>query len=123
LDNPVETFTMDGMGFSLQPGILYLMHTEEVVWTSRYVPVLDGKSSIGRLGIFTHITAGFGDANYRGQYTLEVTVIQPVRVYRGMRFCQMRFHTMEGEVMHYSGNYVGDTAMGAVPSRSWKQFT
>jgi dCTP deaminase len=109
-------------GFVLVPGHLYLMHTEERVWSHRHVPVLDGKSSIGRLGVQVHMTAGYGDPGFDGQYTLEVTSVYPVRVYAGMRFCQMRFHTMFGELQTYAGNYTGEFSEGPVPSRVWKQF-
>lgn len=120
----VENFQMDpSCGWLLKPGILYLMHTAEVISTDHYVPILDGKSSVGRLGIVVHLTAGFGDAHFDGQYTLEVTAVHPVLVYPGMRFCQMRFQRMEGEVLLYNGNYTGKTAMGPVASRSWNQFS
>jgi len=98
------------------------MHTAERVFSNRFVPVLDGKSSIGRLGICVHLTAGYGDPGFNGQYTLEVTTVYPVRVYPRMRFCQMRFHMIEGEVQQYTGNYTGGSAMGPVASRCWKQF-
>ncbi len=113
---------MAGEGFVLEPGRGYLMHTEEVVGTECYVPVLDGKSSIGRLFISVHATAGYGDPGFLGQYTLEVTVTHPVRVYAGMRVCQIRFHELVGERLLYSGNYQGGASMGPVPSRSWRQF-
>lgn len=109
-------------GIVLYPRELYLMHTLERVSTSHFVPVLDGKSSIGRLGICVHLTAGYGDPGFDGQYTLEVTTVYPVRVYAGMRFCQIRFHTIAGLVVSYQGNYVGEASMGPVPSRVWKQF-
>jgi len=115
-------FEMNPTGFVLQPGELYLMHTVERVFSNRFVPVLDGKSSIGRLGICVHLTAGYGDPGFNGQYTLEVTTVYPVRVYPRMRFCQMRFHMIEGEVQQYTGNYTGGAAMGPVASRCWKQF-
>jgi dCTP deaminase len=111
-------------GWVLKPGIGYLMHTRERIWTESYVPIVDGKSSIGRLFIQVHATAGFGDPGFDGQYTLEVIVQHRVRVFPGMRIGQIRFHTMEGELRHpYAGNYVGEAAMGAVGSRSWKQFS
>ena len=109
-------------GLVLWPGHLYLMHTLERVSTHYFVPILDGKSSIGRLGIQVHMTAGFGDPGFDGQYTLEVTTVYPVRVYAGMRFCQMRFHMIAGEVALYDGNYTGEASVGPVPSRVWKQF-
>jgi dCTP deaminase len=123
-ENPVVRFDIPKEGLVLRPGCLYLMHTLERVHTRHFVPVLDGKSSIGRLGIKVHETAGYGDPGFDGQYTLEVTCVHPVRVYAGMRFCQIRFHTMVGEVELYGhrSNYVGTLAKGPVPSRSFKQF-
>jgi dCTP deaminase len=110
-------------GWVLQPGIGYLMHTEECIYTKKYVPVLDGKSSIGRLFVQIHITAGFGDPNYFGQYTLEVVAHHPIRIFPGMRIAQIRFHTIAGHVKNmYEGNYKGASARGAVASRAWKQF-
>lgn len=106
-------------GIVLQPGRAYLMHTAEKVHTTRYVPVLDGKSSLGRLFISVHETAGYIDPGFAGQITLEVTVTHPVRVYAGMRFCQIRFHSIVGEPILYpetGGHYVGALAEGAVPS-------
>jgi dCTP deaminase len=142
-DNPCEFFDIEHGGVWLYPGHLYLMHTAECVRTDKYVPVLDGKSSIGRLGVQVHMTAGYGDPGFDGQYTLEVTAVYPTRVYAGMRFCQMRFHELscgDGRLAHasgpgtkagawkrgeehlYNGNYTGEASMGPVPSRSWKQF-
>lgn len=109
-------------GWLLKPGIGYLMHTAERVRTDKYVPVLDGKSSIGRLFIAVHVTAGYGDTGFDGQYTLEVVATHPVIVYPGMRFCQIRFHTAVGAVLPYAGNYTGDASMGPVPSRAYNQF-
>lgn len=109
-------------GWVLNPGIGYLMHTLEKVGTDYYVPILDGKSSIGRLFVKIHETAGFGDPGFYGHYTLEVTSVFPIRVYPGMRFCQIRFQTIEGEITSYqdTGNYTGDNATGPVPSQAWK---
>lgn len=106
----------------LVPGELYLMHTAERVCTREFVPVIDGKSSLGRLGVSVHVTAGYGDPGFDGQWTLEVTCVLPVRVYAGMRFAQMRFHTVHGELRQYAGNYADDVVRGPVPSRSWRQF-
>lgn len=120
--NPTEAFAIGPEGWLLKPGIGYLMHTRERVWTDSYEPVLDGKSSIGRLFVKVHETAGYGEPGFDGQYTLEVTCVHPVRVYAGMRFCQIRFHTIVGEIVQYSGRYKGNEAKGAIPSRAWEQF-
>jgi len=118
-------FKMTDEGFVIKPGILYLMHTHERICSTTMVSVLDGKSSIGRLGVVVHLTAGYGDPGFDGQYTLEVTCIHPVILYPGMKIAQMRFHVMYGEVnTSYAtrGHYVGDKAEGAIPSMAHKQF-
>ena len=112
-------------GFEVEPGRLYLMHTAERVHTRCFVTQLGGKSSIARLGLVVHLTAGFGDPGFDGQYTLEVTsVAHPVVVYPGMRFCQVWFETMKGEPSDYrqTGNYTRENSRGPVRSASHKQF-
>lgn len=121
----VVSWKIGDRGWVLKPGIGYLMHTREVVTTSKYVPILDGKSSIGRLFLQVHATAGYGDPGFDGQYTLEVIVQHPIRVFAGMRICQIRFHTMEGELekpYNLVGHYKDSEARGARPSQAWKQF-
>lgn len=125
-ENRCERHEVDQDGaFMLHPGHLYLMHTVEAIRTRRYVPKLDGKSSIARLGVTVHLTAGFGEVGFNGQYTLEVTVVYPTKLYAGMRIAQMYFEELTGDPIDYEeagGHYVGDFARGAVPSLSWKQF-
>jgi dCTP deaminase len=121
-DNPTTSFKMGPEGYILKPGIGYLMHTKEVVGTNKYVPAIDGKSSIGRLFVLVHVTAGLGDPGFNGQYTLEVLTTYPIRLYPGMRICQVRFFTIRGEIDLYKGHYQGDTAKGAVSSHAYEQF-
>jgi dCTP deaminase len=121
-----HTFNIDpDEGFVLLPSISYLMHTEEVIHTDKYVPILDGKSSIGRLFIQVHATAGFGDPGFKGQFTLEVFARHPVIVYPGMRFCQIRFEQLDheaSELYNKRGHYIGTQALGAKASQAWRQF-
>jgi dCTP deaminase len=125
IDSRLESSTHLGYiqpaGFVLYPGVGHLMHTAERIGSTKYVPVLDGKSSVGRLFVQVHATAGYGDIGFFGQWTLEVTVTHPVRVYAGMRIAQMRFHEAVGEIMLYKGNYKED-AIGPVASRAHRQF-
>lgn len=112
---PTVSRTMDPeIGWVLKPGVCYLMHTVERIHTDHFVPVLDGKSSLGRCFILIHYTAGYGDPGFNGQFTLEVTTKIPVRIFPGMRFCQVRFHTLVGERLLYKGHYTGERAKGAV---------
>jgi dCTP deaminase len=79
-------------GLILKPSILYLASTVEYTETLRHVPIIQGKSSLGRLGLFVHITAGFGDVGFKGHWTLELACIQPVRIYAGMKIAQICYH-------------------------------
>jgi len=89
-------------GLVLDPGRLYLGRTHERTETHRLVPMLEGRSSIGRLGLFVHITAGFGDAGFCGYWTLEMFAVQPIRIYAGIEICQIFYHSIEGEIHEYS---------------------
>lgn len=107
-------------GWVLWPGKLYLGSTIEVVGSNHYVPSVEGKSSLGRFGMACHVTAGFVDVGWEGTLTLELTVVHPLRIYAGMRICQVCFHPVDGEIRLYRGKYQGDR--GPVPSRSYKDF-
>lgn len=94
-------------GRVLRPNTLYLGSTVECVGTrAHYVPHLEGRSSVGRLGISVHITAGFGDVGFVGHWTLEITVVHPVRVYPGERIAQVYFLQGAGTPSKlYDGKY------------------
>jgi dCTP deaminase len=98
--NETVEFEIPESGIVLFPGHLYLMHTVERVNSRIYAPNLHGKSSIGRLGIAIHVTAGYGDAGFEGKHwTLEVSVVLPVKVYPGMRIGQIQFEVVDGEIL------------------------
>ncbi|MDB5226242.1 MAG: deoxycytidine triphosphate deaminase, partial [Bacteroidota bacterium] len=82
--NQIAPILIPEEGYVLHPGNLYLGVTEEYTETHAHVPFLEGKSSIGRLGIDIHATAGKGDVGFCNHWTLEISVIHPVRVYAGM---------------------------------------
>lgn len=105
-DNPVKEIIIPKTGLVLKPGVLYLGRTIERTRTKNLVPMLEGRSSIGRLGISIHVTAGFGDVGFEGYWTLEITATQPVRIYPEVEICQIYYHTIEGEYEPYqSGKY------------------
>ncbi len=108
-------------GLVLEPGRLYLGRTVEYTATHNLVPMLEGRSSVGRLGLFIHVTAGFGDVGFQGFWTLEILCVQPVRIYAGVEICQIYYHTLEGDFEEYrSGKYQNNT--GIQPSLLWKDF-
>ena len=99
--NRVRHFTIPEEGIVLQPGRLYLGVTQEYTETHRAVPFLEGKSSVGRLGIDIHATAGKGDVGFCNHWTLEISVSMPVRVYTGMPVGQLIYFGVSGEIETY----------------------
>lgn len=86
-----------GEAFIVQPGEFVLGVTmEKIKIADDLVARVEGRSSLGRLGIIVHSTAGFIDAGFEGTITLEITNINrmPVALYPGMRVCQLAFETM-----------------------------
>jgi dCTP deaminase len=82
--------------------------------------MLEGRSSVGRLGLAVHITAGFGDDGFAGQWVLELATTHPLKVYPGVAICQVAYTAIVGESSAYRGKYQGQR--GPVPSGLWKEF-
>ena len=95
--NEIEHFEIPQDGYILKPDTLYLGVTEEYTETHKHVPFLEGKSSVGRLGIDIHATAGKGDVGFCNAWTLEISVRHPVRVYAGMPIGQLIYFETSGE--------------------------
>jgi dCTP deaminase len=91
-------------GMLLETGKLYLGRTIEHTTTESFVPMLEGRSSIGRLGLFVHVTAGFGDVGFSGYWTLEMFCVQPIRIYPGVEICQIFYHSIDGDFDKYKSN-------------------
>jgi dCTP deaminase len=104
--NKIDHFEIPKEGFVLQPGTLYLGVTVEYTETHNHVPFLEGKSSTGRLGIDIHATAGKGDVGFCNTWTLEISCVQPVRVYAGMPVGQLIYFAVEGQIenMYHNKN-------------------
>ncbi|MGW0602707.1 dCTP deaminase [Streptomyces sp. NPDC002640] len=120
LPNATVPIEIEPDGFELQPGQLYLGHTIEEVGSDTFVPLLFGRSSVGRLGLFVEITAPIGDIGFHGQWTLMLSPIRPLRVYPGMRIGQIMFFVSVGPVALYTGKYQSST--GPQPSAYWRDL-
>jgi len=108
-------------GLLLDPKKLYLGRTVEKTETKNHVPMLEGRSSIGRLGMTIHVTAGFGDVGFNGYWTLEISCIQPIVIYPYIEICQIYYHTIEGDFISYSsGKYQNNTDIQS--SLIYKEF-
>ncbi len=120
-ENKAKPLIIPEQGLVLEAGKLYLGRTLEYTRTENLVPMLEGRSSIGRLGLFIHITAGFGDVGFSGYWTLEMYCIQPIRIYPGIEICQIFYHTIEGKFERYISNKYQNNA-GIQPSLLYKDF-
>jgi len=108
-------------GLTLHPGQLYLGRTVEHTETYGLVPRLQGRSSLTRLGLFISPGTSLGEAGYCGTWTLEMFVIQPVKIYPAMRACQIYFHELRGEV-ETCGDRKYHNSEDIQPSQMYREF-
>lgn len=121
VENTAHEIVIPEEGLLLETNKLYLGRTMEHTRTEGLVPMLEGRSSVGRLGLFIHITAGFGDVGFSGFWTLEIFCVQPIRIYPGVEICQIYYHDINGEYDPYkSGKYQNND--GIQPSLLYKDF-
>lgn len=119
-DNPWHKMSLTQKGHMLVPDRLYLGRTNERTTTHNLVPMVEGRSSVGRLGLYIHVTAGFGDVGFDGFWTLEIHCVQPIVVYPGIDICQIYYHTIEGEYERYDSKYQRNS--GIQTSQLWKEL-
>lgn len=120
-ENRTEKILIPPEGYVLMPGKLYLARTEEYTRTEGLIPMLEGRSSIGRLGICIHVTAGFGDVGFAGYWTLELFCVQPVKIYPGVQIAQIYYHNISEPYERYTkGKYQNNT--GIQPSMLFKEL-
>ena len=130
---PTTTIKIPEKGYVIKPGVLYLGRTIERTETHKFVPMLEGRSSGGRLGISIHETAGFGDIGFCGYWTLEITCAQAIRIYAGVDICQIYYHMVcdnddlmrmclntSVRLKYDNGKYQNNK--GIQPSMLWKEF-
>jgi dCTP deaminase len=120
--NPYHLIEIPEEGLTIQPGKLYLGRTVERTATNGFVPMLEGRSSVGRLGISIHETAGFGDIGFCGYWTLEISCIQPVRIYPNVEIGQVYYHKIDADWYdtYTSGKYQNNHDIQ--PSMMWMDF-
>lgn len=119
--NATKELSIPEEGLILETNRLYLGRTVEFTKTNNLVPMLEGRSSVGRLGLFIHVTAGFGDVGFAGYWTLEIFCIQPIKIYPNVEICQLYFHTIEGDYEPYQSQKY-QYNQGVQPSLMYKDF-
>lgn len=120
-ENKTKKINIPPEGLIIQPGKLYLGRTMEYTETLNYVPTLEGRSSIGRLGVSIHVSSPYGNVGFKGYWTLEIYCIQPIRIYSGINICQIYYHGIVGEYEEYSSEKYQDNS-GIQASLLYKDF-
>ena len=106
--NNTKTLTIPPEGITLLPDMLYIASTREYTETYGFVPQISGRSSIGRVGLYVHITAGLGANGYKGTWMLTLSCTVPVKIYAGMEVGQIYYFPIVGDdSLKYSGGYQG----------------
>ena len=120
-DNEVEKLKIPSNELVLEENRLYFGRTVEYTETKSLIPILEGRSSVGRLSLFVHVTAGFGDFGYKGFWTLEIFCIQPIKIYPNVEICQVYYHKLEGSHEDYTSGKYQDN-QGIQPNLLYKDF-
>lgn len=103
-ENRTHIITIPEEGYILEPGKVYLARTAEYTKTFNLVPMIIGRSSLGRLGLAVHVTSGFGDVGFCGYWTMQLICVQRMKIYPGMKICQIFYHTVCGDTTEYSSD-------------------
>jgi dCTP deaminase len=130
MDDLTELVEVDGEPFILHPGEFVLGSTlERITLPDDLVARLEGKSSLGRLGLLIHSTAGFIDPGWDGHVTLELSNVAnlPITIYVGMKIGQLSFVQLsEPAERPYGAAELGSKYQGQAgptPSRYWRNFS
>lgn len=115
-----RVITIPEDGLVIRPGELYLGRTKEYTETKTFVPFLEGRSSIARLGVQVHISAGFGNVGSSGCWTLEIICVKPIRIYPDVEICQIYFQMLHGDFE--GGKSVYHKAKKIMPSLLYKEL-
>jgi dCTP deaminase len=99
---PLETisFKIPEDGMIISPGDVYLYACNERIGVKNNIRAkVEGKSSLGRLGLFIHVTAGFVDTGFEGSLVLELVATRAIKLYPNMKICQVEFARVEGDIL------------------------
>lgn len=103
-NNPIENMTIGENGLILYPDKIYVARSNEWTETKNLVPMMSGRSSLGRLGYHVHCSAGMGSIGYKGYWHMGVRPTIPIKIYENMKCCQIYYFTTEGEITNtYNG--------------------
>lgn len=121
--NPTKEVEITEEGYVLQPGEVYLYACNERIGVKGNIRAkVEGKSSLGRLGLFVHVTAGFIDPGFEGSLVLELVATRPIIVYPNMKICQVEFAYVEGQIAEPYDKKEGSKYHGQVGVQESKYY-
>lgn len=96
--NRMEKITFDENGIVLYPNQIYVGRSNEWIETDKYVPMLSGRSSLGRLGCHSFCSGGMGSLGYKGYFHTPMRPMAPIKMYPNMKHAQLYFYTPTGKI-------------------------
>jgi deoxycytidine triphosphate deaminase len=120
IENEFEEVIIPKEGYILEPNKLYLGHTIEEMGSDYFAPIMQARSSVGRLGLYIYLNSGLGDIGFKKQWTLELQSIHRLKIYPGMKVGQMLFWKPLGKITLYDGKY--KNSVGPETSQIWRDF-
>ncbi len=118
--NHFKTIEISDDGYILEPYKLYLANTVEVLGSDYFVPTYNARSSVARLGLFINLSATLCDIGFKGQITMQLYPVNPVKVYPNMNIGQMMFWKPQGKIVLYKGKY--QSSRGPQTTQIYKDF-
>ena len=104
-ENDIKNITIDDEGIILYPDQIYVARTNEWTETENLVPMMSGRSSLGRNGFHVHCSAGMGSIGYKGYWHMGIRPTLPIKIYKDMKCCQIYYYTVEGDITNkYKGS-------------------
>jgi len=107
-------------GYTLEPGVLYLVQTDETMGAYDLAQQIFALRDIGSAGIFIHVSADLGHSGAITQWTLEITTDHRITIYPQQFIGQIIFWKLEGSRSQYNGEY--QDMPQSLPSKHWKEL-
>lgn len=124
-DNEIGVIDIPDDGILLYPNELYLGVTNEYTETNNLIPMISGRSSLGRIGFHAHCSASMGSIGYKGNWHLSIRCVgpQPLRIYKNMKCCQIYYYTPVGSIIETYNGSMQNISEDTLGSQYFKKLT
>lgn len=122
-DNATEKIQIGDEGIWVYPDEIYLGRTNEWTETNHLIPMMSGRSSLGRNGLHVHCSAGMGSLGYKGYWHMGIRPVKPIKLVKDMKCCQIYYLTAEGEQDSIYQGYMQNQPGDELSSPLYKSLT